>query len=77
MAEKKYFLYSSTQMKFRKETEAKMGRKFTPGHVLVNGSRYPFTEISSNGPEKSRYSDSKSVYYGDPTKVKYTLPEAT
>lgn len=70
----KYFLYSSMQLNFRKETEKKLGRTFVPGQVIVSGVKMPFTEITSNPPSKSRYSDARTVYYGDPTKVKYTLP---
>lgn len=73
----KYFLFSSMQLKFRRETEKKLGKTFTPGQVIVNGVKMPFTELSSNPPSKSRYSDSKTVYHGDPSKVKYTMPDAT
>ena len=73
----KYFIYSSMQLNFRRETEKKLGRTFTPGQVIVNGVKTPFTEITSNPPNKSRYSDARSVYYGDPTKVKYTMPATT
>lgn len=69
----KYFLYSSEQLKFRKDVEAKMGKKFRVGHVIVNGVRKPFTELSST--PKSRYPDAKIVAEGDPTLMRYTLPE--
>ena len=71
--EKKYFLFSSTQLKFRKETELKMGKRFTPGWVIVNGKKLPFTELLLDK-KNSRYSDAKVVYFGDPTKVKYEMP---
>ena len=73
----KYFIYSSMQLNFRRETEKKLGRTFIPGQVIVNGVKTPFTEITSNPPNKSRYSDARSVYYGDPTKVQYTMPGTT
>ena len=73
----KYFIYSSMQLNFRRETEKKLGSTFIPGQVIVNGVKTPFTEITSNPPNKSRYSDARSVYYGDPTKVKYTMPGTT
>lgn len=69
----KYFLYSETQLKMRKEVEARMGKKFTVGHVIVNGVRKPFTELSSS--PNSRFSDAKLVTSGEPTLIKYTLPE--
>lgn len=73
MASTKYFFYSSEQLKLRKSIEAKMGKKFTVGHVIVNGVRKPFTEMSSNN--TSRFSDAKLVAQGDPSLIKYTLPE--
>ena len=72
MAATKYFLYSNEQLKLRKEVEARMGKKFIVGTVIVNGTRKPFTELSST--EKSRYSDAKIVAEGDPTIMRYTLP---
>lgn len=68
----KYFLYSLTQLKFRRDTELKLGHKFKPGQVIVNGKKLPFTELSST--EKSRYSDATVVAYGDTDKMKYTMP---
>ncbi len=73
MAQIKYFIYSSEQLKFRKEVESKMGRKFKTGHVIVNGVRKPFTELSSSS--KSRFSDAKIVAEGDPSLMSYTLPK--
>ena len=75
MGQIKYILFSSKQLEFRRNAEKKLGRGFKPGEVLVNGSRYSFTEISSNGSEKSRYSDTKMIYHGDLDKVKiYSMP---
>ena len=73
MAQTKYFLYSAEQYKLRKDIEAKMGKKFMVGHVIVNGIKKPFTELSSK--PTSRYSDVKIVAEGDPTTMRYTLPE--
>ena len=56
---KKYFLYSATEAKIRSEVEAKMGRKFHVGIVIVNGLKKPFTEISST--VKIGYSDRKNI----------------
>lgn len=69
----KYFLYSSEQLKFRKAVEEKMGKKFRVGHVIVNGAKKPFTELSSS--PISRFADAKIVASGDDTTMKYTLPE--
>lgn len=73
MAQIKYFIYSSEQLKFRREVELKMGKKFRVGHVIVNGVKKPFTELSPVS--TSRYADAKVVASGDPTLMKYTLPE--
>lgn len=73
MASIKYFLYSSEQLKFRREMEERMGRKFNVGQVIVDGVRKPFTELSSTS--TSRFSDSKIVAKGDPRYMNYTLPE--
>ena len=72
MAATKYFLYSSEQLKLRKDVETRMGRKFKPGTVIVNGSRKLFTELSPN--PTSRFSDAIVVAQGDPTLMNYTLP---
>lgn len=69
----KYFIYSSEQLSFRKQIEAKMGKKFSVGHVIVNGTRKPFTELSSTA--TTRYADGKIVAEGDPSTMSYTLPE--
>lgn len=69
----KYFLFSSSQLTFRREIEKKMGRTFNPGYVIVDGVKHEFTEISSL-PESKRFSDSKVVAYGDTTKIRYHLP---
>lgn len=69
----KYFLYSETQLKMRKEVEARMGKKFVVGHVIVNGIRRPFTELASS--PNSRYSDAKLVAQGEISLIKYTPPE--
>ena len=73
MAITKYFIYSSEQLNLRKQVESKMGKKFRVGHVIVNGARKPFTELSST--PNSRYSDAIIVAKGDPTLMRYTLPE--
>lgn len=73
MAITKYFIYSYEQLTMRKQVEQKMGRKFRVGHVVVNGIRKPYTELSSTS--NSRYADAKIVAQGDPTTMIYTEPE--
>lgn len=69
----KYFMYSSEQLKIRKQVELKMGKKFKVGHVIVNGVKKPFTELSNTG--KSRYADAKIVAQGDPQVMNYIMPK--
>lgn len=68
----KYFLYSSSQMKFMREMEAKRGKKFKVGSVIFNGSKKAFTELSST--DVSPYTDGKVVASGDTAFMTYTLP---
>lgn len=70
----KYFMYSSTQFKKRKEIEAKIGRKYIPGVVIVNGTPRQYTEIVSS-PSNSRYSDALILISGDINTIKYTKEE--
>lgn len=72
MAMTKYFFYSYEQLNMRKQVELKMGKKFKVGHVVVNGVRKPFTEMTSSS--KSRFADAKLVAFGDPTIMVYTEP---
>lgn len=69
-----YFLYSAEQLKFRREIEKKMGRTFNVGHVIVDGNRKPFTEISSS-PVSSRFSDSEVVASGKLEDMNFTRPK--
>lgn len=73
MSKIKYFIYSAEQLKLRKELEEKIGRQFVVGHVIVDGEKKPFTELSAK--PTSKYSDAKIVAEGDPTLMKFTLPE--
>lgn len=73
MSQIKYFLFSREQMEFRKSMEAKQGKKFKVGTVIVNGVRKHYTEMSDSG--VSNYSDAKIVAHGDISKIKYTPPK--
>ena len=70
----KYFIFSVEQLRLMKETDLKIGKIFTPGKVLVNGSYSNYTEILDD-PKKSRFSDAKVVASGDLSKMKYYKPE--
>lgn len=71
--ENKYFMYSAAQLKFRKETEARLGKKFIVGQVLTGGVKKPFTEMCSS-PELCTYTDAKMVTFGIEELMKFTLP---
>ena len=64
----KYFFYSAEQLKLRVQLEKRRGKTFNVGHVIVNGTRKPFTELSTK--------DAKLVASGEISLMKYTLPEA-
>ena len=65
-----YFLYSSEQMKIRKEADKKIGKDYKPGLVLVNGKYKQYTEIVNN-PNNATYSDAIVVASGVKSKMKY------
>lgn len=64
-----YFLYSELQRNERAAMEAKLSRQFIPGVVIVNGSEFEFTEISTSN--KNIYIDCKIVAEGLQSKMKY------
>nr|DAO78277.1 MAG TPA: hypothetical protein [Caudoviricetes sp.] len=64
-----YFLYSELQRNERAAMEAKLSRQFIPGVVIVNGSAFEFTEISTSN--KNIYIDCKIVAEGLQSKMKY------
>lgn len=67
----RYFLYSKTQCKERADVESKIGKKFIPGKVLVNGKWYDFTQMSESA-SNIAYSDSKIVAKGYIENMTYT-----
>lgn len=60
----KYFMFSSEQMKVRKEADKKIGKTYKPGQVLVNGHYRQYTEIVSD-PANATYPDAILVASGD------------
>lgn len=65
-----YFLYSSAQHKMRNQIEERLGKKFIPGKVLVNGNWKQFTQISKT-PDNKMYGDAKLVAQGYLDSMKY------
>lgn len=66
----KFFIFSLTQYKMRKEVEARLGREYKPGEVLVNGVYKQYTEIV-NDPNEARHPDAIIVATGDIRYIKY------
>lgn len=70
---KKYFIYSKEQEQLRYNIELKLGKKFLPGIIIIDGSEYNFTEIVDNL-SKLKYSDSEIVAYADIRSATYRIP---
>ncbi len=70
----KYFIYSATQYKLKVELEAKLGKKYVPGTVLVRGTPKQYTELTDN-PNSIQFPDSEVVWAGDIRQAKYTEPK--
>lgn len=68
----KYFLYSKEQHKKRTELERKIGRKYVPGKIFINGNEEIYTEINTK--YNDRFKDTRIVYYGEESEVKFTKP---
>lgn len=64
-----YFLYSSSQLDMRQETDYKLGKNFIPGEVLVNGSWKQYTQMSEK--YKNQFSDTIIVAEGYLDTMKY------
>lgn len=72
----KYFLYSAEQLKEKQEVLAKVGKLFTPGTVVVNGTRKNYTQLSDT-PNLPRFIDTVIVAEGDITNITYTKTQVT
>lgn len=69
----RYFIYSEEQARLRRTIEFRLGKKFLPGTVIVNGQSKFFTEIVDST-SKIKNSDAVIVAYTDIKKTKYSLP---
>lgn len=65
-----YFIYSKQQFNDRTKVENNIGKKFSPGTVLVKGSRKQYTELNNTG--ESSYSDATIVAEGELSRMNYT-----
>jgi hypothetical protein len=66
-----YFLYSSSYVADRNNIENKVGKRFIPGNVIVNGVRKEYSMISESA-TINRYSDIRVVAEGILSEMKYT-----
>jgi len=69
----RYFIYSMTQMKIKRDIEYKLGRDLVLGKVIVGGVQKEYTEIVSDLADVTE-SDAKIVAYGDIREMNYTEP---
>lgn len=69
----KFFMYSKEQQDKRSAIEKKIGRKYIPGTIMIDGTPKKFTEVSNSF--NSRFKDVILVYQGDPSNVNYTMPK--
>lgn len=65
-----YFMFSVDQLKNNTKINEKIGRKYKPGSVLVNGSYKQFTEII-NKLEDAKYPDAILVASGVLDEMRY------
>ena len=70
--EYKYFLFSKEQLKLRQELEARIGRKYKAGEIVIQGKNKMFTEISDT--PTNPYQDTRVVAKGYINEFKYTEP---
>ena len=58
-----YFIYSEDQINEKNEILKKVGKRFVPGTIIVNGSRQKFTQLSKHNyiTDKRRYTDAKVI----------------
>lgn len=69
----RYFIYSETQMKIKRDVERRLGKNLVLGTVIVNGESKPYTEIVTDL-ANVKYSDAEIVTHGDIRKINYTVP---
>lgn len=65
------FVFSQEQMNEQKRTEEKLGKRYTPKQVIVNGSPRIYTDILLDK-TSIRYTDTRIVVVGDIRSLKYT-----
>lgn len=66
-----YFIFSSSELKRLIEVDSKMGRKYNPKFVIINGARKEYTSIVKSM-NNLLYTDAIKVASGDLSKMKYT-----
>ncbi len=73
-----YFIYSEDQINEKNEILKKVGKRFVPGTIIVNGSRQKFTQLSKHNyiTDKRRYTDAKVIASGNRSDFQFTLPSS-
>lgn len=67
----KYFMFSTSQLKIRRDIETSMGKKYVPPTVIVGGVPKQYTEIVDD-PVNASYPDALIVTSGETDKMRYT-----
>ena len=70
----KYFLYSNEQIAEKNKILSKTSKKFSPGIVVINNKKEPFSQLSDQ-PTIPRFVDTRIVAMGDPKTFTYKMPE--
>ena len=65
-----YFLYSEEQIAEKNKILGKMGKKFIPGNVVVDGKRRKFSQIYDK-PSMPRFVDTTIVANGEQSSFAY------
>ncbi len=74
MSSMRYFIFSKTQLKERMAIEAKLGKRFYAGSVIVRGKPQSFTQLV-NDLNEVRYTDYKIIAQTDDlNSLKFTRP---
>lgn len=69
---KKYFMFSSEQMKMKKEISQKIGTTYNPGVVFIGSSSKQFTDIIDD-PALAKFPDSIIVTSGELSSINYRM----
>lgn len=69
-----YFMNSDEYVSKTNEVEAKLGRRFVVGNVIVKGVKKNYAIMSTTKKFLSQYPDAKLIAEGYKSKMQYTEP---